>query len=110
MIHYTCDRCKRQINADEENRYVVQIEIQTASEIPIADFDDDVDQLNELNELLEGLHDESLEQELLSRESMEVDDIEDQRMRYDLCQDCHLQFAKNPLGRDMLMAIGFSDN
>jgi hypothetical protein len=30
--------------------------------------------------------------------------------RYDLCPECHRQFLKNPLGRDPVLALGFSNN
>jgi hypothetical protein len=30
MIHYTCDRCKREIDPEQELRYVVKLEIQAA--------------------------------------------------------------------------------
>ncbi len=105
MIHYICDRCKRQIDIAEQTRYIVHIEIQSATDEPIgeltsSDMDDDLDQLTELHEFLESLHDESLDEESqLSH-----------RGRYDLCPDCHHQFLKNPLGRDSLLAFGFSNN
>lgn len=115
MIHYTCDRCKRQIDTSEQTRYVVQIEIQSAIEEPTMVFNDDVDQLSELHELLEGLHSESLDDESLD-ELMQGEPLGDDHSqlshqgRYDLCPDCHHQFLKNPLGRDAVMAIGFSNN
>ena len=36
MIHYTCDRCKRTINPENELRYVVRLEVY-ASLDPIED-------------------------------------------------------------------------
>ncbi len=101
MIHYTCDRCKRQINTTDQTRYVVQIEVQSAMEGPITEMDDDVDQLSELHQILEGIADEDLGCDL--HESSH-------RGRYDLCPECHRQFLKNPLGRDAMLALGFSNN
>lgn len=100
MIHYTCDRCKREIDTTHQTRYVVQIEIQPAAEMGV-ELNDDVDHLSELHQLLEGLHLEG--------------DVEGcaettHRGRYDLCPDCRNQFLKNPLGRDTMLALGFSKN
>ena len=101
MIHYTCDRCKRQINTTDQTRYVVQIEIQSAAEVPAEQWDDDVDQLTELHQILEGIADEDLQCD---------EEASSHRGRYDLCPECHRQFLKNPLGRDSMLALGFSNN
>lgn len=101
MIHYTCDRCKRQINIADQTRYIVQIDIQTASDHPIEDLEDDVDHLAELHQMLEGIAESEIDGE--SCESSH-------HGRYDLCPECHRQFMKNPLGRDAMLALGFSNN
>ena len=101
MIHYTCDRCKRQIDPSDQRRYVVQIEIQSAAEVPVGSWDDDVDQLTELHQILEGMTDEHLD--------CEAEGL-NHRGQYDLCPECHRQFLKNPLGRDTMLALGFSNN
>ncbi len=57
MIHYTCDRCKRTINSENELRYVVRLEVY-ASLDPIEDeLHDDRDHLQEIQEILERLDD-----------------------------------------------------
>ncbi len=102
MIHYTCDRCKRQINTDSQTRFIVQIDIQTAASEVEPEFEDDVDHLNELHQILEGMH-----------EPVTATDEEPETShhgRYDLCPECHRQFLKNPLGRDAVLALGFSNN
>jgi hypothetical protein len=101
MIHYICDRCKRQIRTADQVRYVVQIDIQTAVDHHREEIDDDVDQLAELHQLLEGIVNANTEDD--SCESSH-------HGRYDLCPDCHRQFLKNPLGRDAMLALGFSNN
>jgi hypothetical protein len=102
MIHYTCDRCKRQINTADQIRYVVQIDIQTAANQLMPDAEEDIDQLTELHQMLEGMTDPSIDDD---------DDSESSHHgRYDLCPDCHRQFLKNPLGRDAVLALGFSNN
>ena len=102
MIHYTCDRCKRQINTDCQTRYVVKIEVQTAQENAFGEFDDDVDHLSELHQILEG----NLTGEDLLPEGAE----NTYHGSYDLCPECHENFLRNPLGRDAVHAIGFSNN
>ena len=102
MIHYTCDRCKRQINTDSQTRFIVQIDIQTAANDTEPEFEDDVDHLNELHQILEGMH----EPVLAADEEAETS----HHGRYDLCSECHRQFLKNPLGRDAVLALGFSNN
>ncbi|MGB0761304.1 MAG: hypothetical protein ACPGPS_17300 [Rubripirellula sp.] len=102
MIHYICDRCKRQINTDSQTRFIVQIDIQTASSDLEPEFEDDVDHLNELHQILEGMNEPVVE----SDEAAETS----HHGRYDLCPECHRQFLKNPLGRDAVLALGFSNN
>jgi hypothetical protein len=102
MIHYTCDRCKRQINTAGQTRYIVQIDIQTATAETKAEQEDDIDQLMELHQLLEGLTSDSL--------GLDEDEASSHHGRYDLCPECHRQFLKNPLGRDAVLALGFSNN
>jgi hypothetical protein len=101
MIHYTCDRCKRQINIADQTRYIVQIDIQSAIDEPIAEIEDDIDQLTELHQMLEGLTDPTADGEVSESSH---------HGRYDLCPECHRQFLKNPLGRDPVLALGFSNN
>ena len=101
MIHYTCDRCKRAIDTALQMRHVVKIEVKAIVDDLTEDFEDEVDHLSELHQLLEGMGDEG-----------DPCDLADMalRGRYDLCPDCYRQFVKNPLGRDALLALGFSNN
>ncbi len=103
MIHYTCDRCKRQIDTADQTRYVIQIDIQSAMDEQKSDVEDDIDQLSELHQMLEGLTDEEIDATGVNSQSSH-------RGRYDLCPECHRQFLKNPLGRDAVLALGFSNN
>ncbi len=76
-IHYSCDRCKRIINPEEDLRYVVKLEVEAAMEpLEVDEFDDDRDHLMEVQEILERLEDS--DSELVS------DDLY-QRRRFDLC-------------------------
>lgn len=102
MIHYSCDRCKRPMDPDEELRYVVKIEVQAAME-PLypEEVEDDRDHLQEVQEILERMDDEADEN---------IGDDIYQRRRYDLCPQCYRKFMQNPLGRELKKQLGFSQN
>ena len=101
MIHYTCDRCKQQIDPNEQTRYIVQIDIQSSTDEPGSVIDDDTDQLTVLHQALDDINAHSQD-----------DDDRDcgHHGRYDLCHECYCQLLKNPLGRDAMLALGFSNN
>jgi hypothetical protein len=102
MIHYSCDRCQRDLEADVDVRYVVKIEVQAALEpLGLDDVEDDRDHLLEVHEILERLEEE---------EAGEVDVDVAQRRRFDLCPECYRKFLQNPLGRETKKQLGFSKN
>ena len=101
MIHYSCDRCRRSIEPDEEIRYSVSIEIQVALDSSEFDADGDRDHLNELHEILERLDDSERE---------EISQSAYQRRQFDLCSECHREYVKNPLSVDAAAKLGFSEN
>ena len=102
MIHYSCDRCKRVLDSQEDLRYTLRIEIEAVMDpINEEEMDADRDHLMEIEEILER------------SVADECDDIGDdvyQRRRYDLCPECYRKFAKNPLGREVKASLGFSQN
>ena len=102
MIHFTCDRCKRVIDSEQELRYIVRMEIEAVMD-PAHDDQpqDDRDHLLEIEEILESLDDSDIDS--LS------DDIYHKR-RYDLCPTCFRKFNAKPLSRDRKPALGFSHN
>ncbi len=101
MIHYSCDRCKREINPEQDLRYIVRLEIEVAVDQLSGEVVDDMDHLQDLEELLES-NDEycgsTLGEELY------------QRKRYDLCANCYRHYMKNPLGKETSAPFGFSKN
>jgi len=101
MIRYQCDVCKRELDPEEERRFVVKMELYQAFD-PLHDDegDDDRDYLQEIHELIERR--ESLDDEL--------DEEAFQQMRFDLCPDCYRRFAKDPLARDLAKRFEFSKN
>lgn len=101
MMHYSCDRCKRLIETDDELRYVVRLEIQAKfGDSESSDYSD-ADHLLEIDEILERQEDEL--DPMIAEEDYT-------RKRFDLCGDCHAAFLKNPWGRETTKSVGFSDN
>jgi hypothetical protein len=88
MIRYSCDLCKRELDSQQDLRYVVKIEVYAAFD-PAA--------------IVERMEDSADEQ---------IGDDVYQQMRFDLCPECRRKFIKNPLGfkREVAKAFGFSSN
>ena len=103
MIQYSCDRCNCSIDAEEDLRYVVKMEVHATMDSPGGeDSVLDRDHLLEIHEILERLDD--------SESDAIADDIY-QRRRFDLCADCYRKFMVNPVGVDAAArAFGFSEN
>lgn len=102
MIHYSCDRCKRKLNAVDDLRYVVKLEVQAAmSPACEDDVQDDRDHLMEIEDILEGV---------MAAEDDQIGEEIYQRRSFDLCSSCYRKFLANPLGRDLQPAFGFSKN
>jgi len=101
MIHYTCDRCKKTINQSSELRYQVSIGVQAHGEPDSGLPCEDVDALSELHQVLDGLHDDDKES---------AEQVPCFSTQYDLCPRCYRLFSRNPLGRELAIAIGFSNN
>ena len=108
MLHYSCDLCKRPIDANSDVRHVVKIEVFPAiEECPPCDcagvegVADDADHLEEMQDLLERL-DEA--------DGASVIDDATRSMRFDLCDVCRQRFVKNPLGVKSGKQLDFSQN
>ena len=100
MIHYTCDCCKQIIDATNDLRYVVRMEIYAAMDVD-DDADDDSDHLAEVHEIIERMDD---------AESPRIGDEIYQQMRFDLCADCRKKFTENPIVREPAKQFNFSEN
>lgn len=103
MIHFSCDRCGRPIDSQDELRYVVRLEIEAVMEPLEGDAldDHDRDHLMELHEILERADDAA---NPLIGEGVYL------RKRFDLCCDCHRKFVKNPMGKEVVKQHDFSQN
>jgi len=102
MIRYSCDMCGRSLVPEEDDRYVVKIEVYTAcdsidgeDEEMIADFEEDVD---------EG------DDEIDNLDSDEIDSLEYKTFRYDLCCKCHSRYLQDPLSIKSIRRGRFSEN
>ena len=99
MLHFSCDLCGRQLG---DQRYVVRLEVFPSFDPEEIDEDDlDADHLQEISE---ELH----EMETTGKNAIEDCDARD--FRFDLCPDCRRKFVKDPLGRDALRRLNFSEN
>jgi hypothetical protein len=98
MIHYTCDRCQRFINSDEELRFEISIvtEVRLDGGQPCSGSDER-DLMDELNGLLGNAID-SANEELF------------QPQRFDLCPNCYQEYSRNPLGSETQLHVEFSEN
>ncbi|MEZ6098522.1 MAG: hypothetical protein R3E01_06085 [Pirellulaceae bacterium] len=102
MIHHTCDRCKRIIDPESDVRYVVRLEVRAVMDpIDMDEDENDRDHLLELHEILERCDDEDCD---------EISEEIYQSKRFDLCPACHRKFLKNPVGRESVPHLGFSQN
>ena len=102
MIRYVCDLCKRELDPDEDLRYVVKMEVYAAFDPNVAqEQDDDRDHLQEIQDILERLEQSDSEQ---------VGEDVYQKLRFDLCPECRKRFLRNPLGRETAKALDFSKN
>ena len=102
MIHFSCDSCGKTIDTALDTRYVVRMEIYaTMDPVESDDTEDDRDHLLEVHEILERQ---------LADESEEISDDVYHKRRYDLCPECYQRFVKNPVCREPVAHLGFSEN
>lgn len=102
MIHHSCDGCKRLIDPSQALRYVVRMEIYAATIVNNTDeSDDDRDHLAEIQYILEQMDDS--ESEAIGGEVY-------QQLRFDLCPQCREKFLSNPISREAVTQLDFSQN
>jgi hypothetical protein len=102
MVHFTCDLCGKDLSATGESRYVVKIAAY-ASFDPTEITEDDLDED----------HMEEVSQILQRDGGLNPDDLDTQSFkgfRFDLCPSCHGRFIKDPLSREVLRSLNFSEN
>ncbi len=99
MLHFTCDFCGCEMG---ESRFVAKMEIYPAFDPEELDEGNlDSDHLQEISEII-------AEMELSGDQQLE--DCGAKFFRFDLCPECQRKFVKDPLGRDALSRLNFSEN
>ncbi len=106
MIHYNCDMCGKSLVPEEEDRYVVKIEIYSACDS--MEIDDDEDLIDDLEEDEEDEDEDEEEEDNLDSE--EIDGVEYKTFRYDLCSKCHSRYMQDPLSINSIRRGRFSEN
>ncbi len=101
MIRYSCDMCGRSLVPDEDDRYVVKIEVYAACDSMDADCEDE--------EFINDFEEED-DEELDNVDSDEIESIEYKTFRYDLCSKCHSRYLQNPLSINSIRRGRFSEN
>ena len=100
MLHFSCDLCGRRL--DEGRRFIAKVEVYPAFDPDEIDEDDlDADNLQELAAAIEAAE---------AGEASALEDHGPQEFRFDLCPHCHQRYLKDPLGRDALRRLNFSEN
>ena len=102
MIHYNCDMCGKSLVPEDDDRYVVKIEIYAACDS--LEVDDDEDLINDFEE------DDEDDDEVENLDPDEIDSIEYKTFRYDLCSKCHSRYLQDPLSIKSIRRGRFSEN
>ncbi|MGR3304013.1 MAG: hypothetical protein ACUZ8I_16135 [Candidatus Scalindua sp.] len=105
MIHYNCDMCGKTLVLEEDDRYVVKIEIYAACDSMEVDDDEDL-----IDDFDEDDDDDEEGEEADNLEPEEIDGVEYKTFRYDLCSKCHSRYMQDPLSINSIRRGRFSEN
>jgi len=97
--HYTCDVCQRELDPQQDRRYVLRIT--ACDDNDDGGDDDDRDYLQEMHEMLECYGD-------FVETTADADP--DLTIEYDLCRDCRRKFLLDPLPGRLAPQLDFSQN
>ena len=99
MMNFSCDLCGRHLG---DRRFVVKLEVYPAFDPEELDQEDlEVDNLQEVADMI---------QEMENTGQSKLDDCSSKGFRFDLCSKCHQTFINDPLGRETLRRLNFSEN
>ena len=99
MLHFSCDLCGRHLG---DRRFVVKMEV-------FASFDpEDIHESDLELDHLQAISEELNECDLSGEQQLE--DCSTQTRRFDLCPNCRVKFLRDPLGRDAVRRLNFSEN
>ena len=102
MLRYTCDICGKELRPGEQQHFVLKIEAFAAhdpAELTEEDLEDD--HLEAVGAMLRELEESHGELDLPEPT---------RHFRYDLCTDCHERFIRDPLGKESMQKVTFSEN
>ena len=102
MLQYRCDRCRKLIDTDSENRFVLHLDLRKATCNENQEDPNDRDYLIEVDQILSN--------EELVQEDAEVSDPGCFRKTFDLCETCYSQYARNPLAVEAASTVGYTPN
>lgn len=109
MIRYSCDMCGRSLLPEEDDRYVVKIEVYAACDSIDADSDGEEEEfINDFEE--DDDDDDDGDDEMDSLDPDEIESIEYKTFRYDLCCKCHSKYLQDPLSIKSIRRGRFSEN
>jgi hypothetical protein len=104
MVHFTCDLCGKDMTAEGELRFVVKIAVYAGTDPnKLTDGDLDDDHMEAVAEILQR-------QESGDLDADEPEAAEFKGFRFDLCPGCRRKFVKDPLSRDAVRLLDFSEN
>jgi hypothetical protein len=98
--------CGKSLVPEEDDRYVVKIEIYAACDS--MEVDDDEGLIDDFEE--EDEEDEVDEEEVDNIDPEEMNGVEYKTFRYDLCSKCHSRYMQDPLSINSIRRGRFSEN
>ena len=102
MIHFTCDLCGKTLDAADDTRYVVKVEVYAAYDpMEVSEEDLREDRSGEMRDLLAEMED------------LDPEELESQvykTFRFDLCPTCHEAYLKDPLAQQARLRARFGSN
>jgi hypothetical protein len=102
MVNVTCDLCGKKLRTGEDSRYVVKIEAYAADDpVEITEADLDEDHMEAVSQLLQECEENDTSAELVEPYK---------NFRYDLCEECHKKFLRDPMAREREPKFHFSKN
>jgi hypothetical protein len=103
MLHFTCDLCGKELQSQEDHRYVVKIEVFAAHDPrKLTEADLDEDHMEAVSELLRDMEDTVADPDVTTPAH--------KSFRYDLCPECQKKFLRDPLGKESEQKFDFSEN
>jgi hypothetical protein len=94
--------CGKKLRTGEDLRYVVKIEAYAATDpAEITEADLDEDHMEAVSQLLQECEENDCDADLVEPYK---------NFRYDLCEECHKRFVRDPMAREKEAKLSFSKN